>query len=219
MKKLLPLLAVLGATVAMLVMATTAAAGDTTCNGTLPAGSYDNVVVPSGANCTINGSTLKGNLLLQPGANVVDVRNTTINGNVQGESFRSLDLHVSRVNGSVQLKKWTVNVQICGTRTQNIQVEEGTAGRLLIGGTCASFGGNTTSGNIQVVKNRLTTSPAQIHNNTVGGDLQVFTNSGSVAIDIRGNSIRGNLQCKENRPAPTGGGNTAAKKEDQCRTF
>lgn len=70
-----------------------------------------------------------------------------------------------------------------------------------------------------MAKNTLTTSPAQIHNNTVGGDLQVSSNGGSVAIDISGNSISGNLHCKGNSPAPTGGGNTAAKKKDQCKNF
>ena len=32
----------------------------------------------------------------------------------------------------------------------------------------------------------------------------------------REDRIDGNLQCKENLPAPAGGGNTAALKEDQC---
>jgi hypothetical protein len=46
--------------------------------------------------------------------------------------------------------------------------------------------------------------------------VQAFSNSGGVV--IRSNHIDGNLQCKENNPAPTGGGNTVeGNKEDQCR--
>jgi hypothetical protein len=37
--------------------------------------------------------------------------------------------------------------------------------------------------------------------NTVGGNVQVVSNGGGV--DITGNTIDGNLQCKENSPPPT----------------
>jgi len=51
--------------------------------------------------------------------------------------------------------------------------------------------------------------------NVVGSDVQVFTNRGTIAIN--GNRIDGNLQCKENTPAPTGSGNVVqGNKEDQC---
>jgi hypothetical protein len=46
----------------------------------------------------------------------------------------------------------------------------------------------------------------------------VFQNTGGV--EIRRNVIDGNLQCKENQPAPVGGGNVVGgNKEDQCRRF
>ena len=48
----------------------------------------------------------------------------------------------------------------------------------------------------------------------MGGSLQAFKNYGGVALNR--NRIKGNLQCKENIPAPTGSGNQAASKEDQC---
>jgi hypothetical protein len=56
---------------------------------------------------------------------------------------------------------------------------------------------------------------SSLSDNAVGGDVQYFTNVG--AISIRSNRIDGNLQCKENRPAPPGGGNVVqGNKEDQC---
>ena len=58
--------------------------------------------------------------------------------------------------------------------------------------------------------------PLAVLRTRVGGNVQVFQNTGGVA--IRRNLIDGNLQCKENVPAPTGGNNTVqGNKEDQCR--
>ncbi len=57
---------------------------------------------------------------------------------------------------------------------------------------------------------------ASLRRNVVGQDVQLFTNSGTQTVTR--NRINGNLQCKENRPAPTGGGNVVGgNKEDQCR--
>jgi hypothetical protein len=55
-----------------------------------------------------------------------------------------------------------------------------------------------------------------VRKSTIGADVQAFQNTGGVR--IRGNVIDGNLQCKENRPRPTGGNNEVhGNKEDQCR--
>ena len=54
--------------------------------------------------------------------------------------------------------------------------------------------------------------------NTVGGNVQAFQNTGGTR--IAGNVIDGNLQCKENHPAPTGGNNRVqGSKEDQCKSL
>jgi len=50
----------------------------------------------------------------------------------------------------------------------------------------------------------------------MGGNLQAFQNTGGLSITE--NVIDGNLQCKENRPPPTGFGNVVeGNKEDQCK--
>ena len=72
---------------------------------------------------------------------------------------------------------------------------------------------NTVRGDVQLLKNSF--SLTRLQRNTVGGDVQLFENVLGSS-DISFNTIRENLQCKENAPPPTGGGNTAAKKEDQC---
>lgn len=50
-------------------------------------------------------------------------------------------------------------------------------------------------------------------------DVQLFENVGGGA-RITGNTIGGNLQCKQNAPEPVGGGNqVGGNAEDQCRGF
>jgi len=54
--------------------------------------------------------------------------------------------------------------------------------------------------------------------NKVGGNVQAFQNTGGTR--VAGNVIDGNLQCKENKPAPTGGNNRVeGSKEDQCKNL
>ena len=48
----------------------------------------------------------------------------------------------------------------------------------------------------------------------IRGNFQMFKNLGGA--NIVNNTIRQNMQCKENWPVPAGGGNLAGKKEDQC---
>lgn len=89
---------------------------------------------------------------------------------------------------------------------------------------------STVGGSVQIVQGRAATidraringdlyfdsnnGPIAASANQVGGSLQAFQNEGGVR--LVNNRIKGNLQCKENVPAPTGGGNQASSKEDQC---
>jgi subtilisin family serine protease len=56
---------------------------------------------------------------------------------------------------------------------------------------------------------------ARLHASQIQGDAKFVKNTQSLTISD--NTIRGNLQCKENRLMPTGGGNLVlGNKEDQC---
>lgn len=72
---------------------------------------------------------------------------------------------------------------------------------------------STVGGSIQLKQGGGTT----LRSNRVKGDVQLFTNrSGTKTVSY--NRIDGNLQCKENVPAPVGTGNVlGGNKEDQCR--
>ena len=145
----------------------TASAGDVTCRSTLGAISTDdNVYVPSGATCTLNGTRVDGTVKVESGGTLI-MQSARINGNVQADKFRSVTINGGSIGGSIQLKEGG-NVSIQGVRV---------------------------NGDIQLEKNR--------------GMVRVFSNV-----------VGGNLQCKENSPAPTGSGNRVdGNKEDQCRNF
>jgi len=65
---------------------------------------------------------------------------------------------------------------------------------------------------------------AGVENGIVNGDIQFESNNGmlsaagnQVGATVADNTINGNLQCKENNPAPIGGINIVqGNKEDQC---
>ena len=62
---------------------------------------------------------------------------------------------------------------------------------------------------------RMGTTPQSVQYNDVNGSSQVVANQGGV--DITGNRVGGNLQCKENTPPPTHGANVVqGNAEDQC---
>jgi hypothetical protein len=49
------------------------------------------------------------------------------------------------------------------------------------------------------------------------GNIQLEDNTGGITLNS--NVTNGNLQCKQNQPAPVGSGNRAALKEDQCQSL
>jgi hypothetical protein len=163
--------------------ATSAAAEERVCTGTIGAIALDNVYVPDGASCLLKSTRLTGSIVVGSRANLT-ARSVSVNGNVQAEG------------------------------AQNVIVE----GRSMIGGSVQAVQGYsvtiknaTVAGNVLVDEN---TGPVLASRNRVGADMQFFKNTGGA--HIVENVLKGNLQCKENSPPPTGFGNRAASKEDQC---
>jgi hypothetical protein len=112
--------------------------------------------------------------------------------------------------------------RLSGTRIKGtLQVQRGAtlkAARIRVVGNIQAEGAanvNVVSsrigGSIQVVQGRN----SRFTRNSVKHDVQYFENRGVVV--IARNRIDGNLQCKENRRQPTGGGNRVqGVKDDQC---
>lgn len=195
------------------------------CNGVLGAITVSDVFVPAGATCDLQGTRVRGNVIVSRDAALL-AAGARIDGNVQGEDARAMSLSAgTTVNGSVQAKRRAV-VRLNGvTVGGNVQIEE--TGASLVAEAIRVTGNVqvakadaadllrvTTGGDIQFTENRasLRSREAQVE-----GNFQVEKNRGGVLLEA--NRVRQVLECKENTPAPTGAGNVAGEKKEQCRAL
>ncbi len=128
----------------------------------------------------------------------------------------------TRVKGTIKVQRNAVltaaqvrvigNVQ--GENARNVVVRGARGGRQRPGRPGPGGDGADTVVNADILYDENRAALKAI-DNTVGGNIQAFQNSGGVRISL--NHVDGNLQCKENVPRPTGGGNVVqGNKEDQC---
>ncbi len=178
------------AMLALAVFAPAAQAEERVCRGTIGATTVDNLRVPQGASCTLNGTRVEGTVKVERNARLT-ANGIRVKGNVQSEGFKNILLRrASVVVGSVQLEN--------GLRDGS--------GRVL----------NTRiNGDLQFFSNK---ARMIARGNTILANFQANQNTGGLVIE--NNRISENLQCQSNNPRPTarptGGGNTAGDKEDQC---
>lgn len=139
---------------------------------------------------TIAAVSLDGNVIVPAGA-TCRLLGTRVDGNVEVESGAVLKARGVRVGGSIQAENHErVVVRSLDGKSSHVE------------------------GSIQVVQG----GGGRIAKARVGSDIQLFTNDG--AFVVVANRVDGNLQCKSNTPAPTGGSNVVqGNKEDQCRAL
>ncbi len=178
--------AILGAVaVACAALPATAAAEERTCRGTIGPQTVDNLRVPDGATCTLEGTRVKGTVKVERAASLT-ARDIKVVGNVQAENAAKAVVKAgSAIGGSFQA----------------------------VQGSRAELRSSRIEGDVLLDDN---SRPLAVTRNVVNGDVQAFQNTGGV--EIANNRIDANLQCKENAPPPTGGGNVVqGNKEDQCK--
>ena len=134
------------------------------------------------------------------------LRGTQLIGTAKVNQGALLDAQDVRMNGNIQAQG-AAHVTLVGSSWigRSVQIEQGQS---------ASLTGARIDGDIQLTDNRGALS---VERNQVGQNVQIKQNLGGVSVN--GNRINGNLECQANQPAPTGGGNTAALKTDQCRAL
>ncbi len=171
-------------------VAPAAQAGDFECRGTLGAVTVvGTVIVPDDATCTLDGTDVQGGIVVKSRATLVATGVETT-GTISGESPTKVEVRGSQVGNGVSLSK--------GGGEQN------PSGWLVLAG-------NSVTGDVQFADNRV---PVEISNNIVGGSIQANKNTGGLTVTA--NRIVNGLQCQDNDPFPTGGGNIAAQKQGQC---
>jgi hypothetical protein len=170
-------------------------AADTSCTGTLSGSITGNIVVPSGASCTLSDATVTGDVqVLQNASLSVDATQqpTTIDGNVLANQCASALLKGGvTVSGSVQIQQCA---QPSGFLGPGVKIGGGFQ--------CVNNGG-----------------ACQADLGDVHGIVQIQGNNASAASDISLVSVGGNLECHGNTPAPThtfGPDFVTGNLQDQC---
>ena len=96
---------VLGVALAgLLALPAAAVAEERECVGAIGPETVDNVRVPSGAVCTLNGTLVQGTVKVERDA-TLQAQGTRVIGNVQAEGAADVAVRNSRVGGSVQVKQ------------------------------------------------------------------------------------------------------------------
>lgn len=158
---------------------TVAAPHSEECRGTIGAQSFENLIVPDGANCTLNGTRVDGNILVGTAATLT-ANGVIVGGNIQAEGSTNVTMQGNaRVGGSVQIKQGggaTVNsVNVTG----DIQLESNS--------DFLRVERNVVGGNIQIFQN---SGGAQVIDNRIDGNLQCkenaspFSGSGNQAASL-----------------------------------
>lgn len=213
---------------------------DFNCIGDVARRRFDNVIVPDGATCSLSSSSVKGNIQVSTRGTLI-ASNVKVDGNIQVAFDGALLAEGVSIGGNIQTSEasWVRvlrsqirgNVQIDKTsgtppsRRVNQVCDSSIGGSLQVTKNTAPFElgcdrGNQMRGNLQVVDNEIPGSVGEVaisvRKNGVRGDLQFQNNQTGGVFDITGNRVRQNLQCVDNAPAPTGSGNRAGDLEDQC---
>ena len=172
---------------------------DTNCTGTLTGTVKGNVTVPKDASCTIEIATVTVNVKVSQGASLMIAaygEPSTIGGNVEADhcKFVLLGGNVT-VGGNLQIHQCT------GTANNGFQGP-----------------GVKISGDFECHNN---SGPCRAWLGEVDGNVQIHNNGSITASDISLVTIGGDLQCKNNTPAPThnyGPDWVTGNLQDQCAT-
>jgi hypothetical protein len=149
----------------LVVAPATVVAEERTCRGTIGPRTLDNVRVPPGATCRLNGTVVKGTVKAERNA-VLIARNVRVIGNVQAENARRVVVAAgARVGGSVQAVQGG-RVRVVDSRINaDVLVDENDL--------LNTINRNRIGGNIQAFQN---TGGVRIYGNRVDGNLQCKEN-------------------------------------------
>lgn len=232
MRRVLLLLA-LAASSLVLVFAPSATANDSVCIATLT-GVHDNVVVPPGASCVLNGATVRGNVIALADSKLA-VTFSTVHGNVEGRRADSVVVSDSTVRENVTIVEGgpaagpvlggiacTAVTNVCeaavfrSTVRGNVHIEK-VVGSVRVGSILIpTLGAPVPNGNVQVEDNVIPAGEdLVVANNTVAQNIQVYKNTGPGNKTVSVNSGAA-IQCFDNPLPFVGGPNGAGKKEGQC---
>jgi hypothetical protein len=155
------------------------------CDGTIGSRQVDEVRVPSGATCTLDGTVVDGNVSIAHGG-TLRTRGIDVDGDLEAEGATYVEVRAgSTIGGNLQLQAGGGVVVVDSTIRGDLRLEEN-RGRLAVTH-------NQVRGNLALDENRGGVSVAH---NDVGGDLGCEENR--PAPSVSGNDVSGNQedQCR-----------------------
>lgn len=159
---------------------TTAHADDLTCRGTISNRSWDgDIVVPSGATCTLNDVRVDGNVKSYA-RSTVTINRGTVSGNVQSEGSSTVVVNRTAIDGSVQAENHGYARVVAAQVDGNIQLEQG--GENVVED-------NRVNSDVQLFTN---SGWQRVFDNVIGGNLQCKENRQGVS--GHGNRVAGNAE-------------------------
>ena len=193
---------------------------ETVCLGSLGLVTLQHVRVPQGQQCSLNGSDVRGNVLVEPGASLF--LGAHVRGNVEVKPGATAAVFQATIGGNLKCDRCRVaaalnlevggNLQIIGSTGDFLVNRAEIAGNLEIVGAVRNVVGffvteSSIAGNMKLEKN---VAPMSIHLNSIGGDLQIVGNElGATTCDgpvcspqqhvVRGNTVEGNMQVFGNK--------------------
>lgn len=169
-----------------LATAGSASAEERICRSSLGKVTVDNLKVPSKATCKLDGTRVKGSIVVETGATLVASRVVVI-GNVQAEGAKAVTVRRgSRIGGSVQVKQGGA-ATVSGSEVDgSIQLEQNSRAMTVTG--------NTVGADVQAFQN---TGGVTVEDNVVDGNLQCKENRPAPVGG--GNTVQGNKedQCRK----------------------
>lgn len=147
------------------VAAPPASAEETTCTGAIGTETHDNIRVPDGASCTLQGTTAEGSVYVGTGS-TLHANDVNVIGNIQAEGADDVVVTASQVGGSVQLKQGGGARVTISAITADLQLETNNAP--------LEAEGNDIGGNLQAFQN---SGGVVITDNVIDGNLQCRENN------------------------------------------
>ncbi|WP_208675219.1 polymer-forming cytoskeletal protein [Synechococcus elongatus] len=140
-------------------------ADEQVCQGTIGAITVDNLKVPSGKTCTLNGTRVQGNIKVESQA-ILKANRVRVEGDIQADRSRNIEVSQgSVIGGNIQVKQGSAT-QITNTRIDGDLQFESNSGRLIATQ-------NQIDGNLQAFQNF---GGLSIQSNVVNGNLQCKEN-------------------------------------------
>jgi hypothetical protein len=192
----------------------TTTSSDLRCRGTVT-GTFQDVIVPAGATCTIQGSTVNGNVLARERSRLF-ISATRVAGNIDGVAASVVQVKGGSVGGNIEVGDGSspgeVGVAVyAGTvlTRGDLRVRRMNTGEIRIADI------RLRNGSITVEENFVSSS-LRVVRNFVAKDVTVRRNRGAGQKIVRNNEVLQTIKCEENAPPFVGGPNQAARAEGQC---